>query len=95
MSALENKIQVVDALSNQVLFECSLDDADAAFKEAQSYEEFGLDIKIIAPTVTDSLAISLGLSDEDKERLRQSSIDEIADHDGGCCVGPDGKPNLQ
>jgi tRNA A-37 threonylcarbamoyl transferase component Bud32 len=79
------KILVRDVQTQQVLFECSIDQAETAGKFAAEMEEMGLDIEVITPTLTDTLSSSLGLSREALEEYKQSMEEEMEDHEGSCC----------
>jgi len=81
-----SQIQVIDALSNEILYECSLDQAEMAYSFASEMEEMGLDIKVISPTITQTLTDSLGMNHDEKEEYENSVIAEIHDHEGGCCT---------
>jgi hypothetical protein len=78
-------IKIIDRGTNQILFECPINESSRALREAAQLEEYGVDIQIISPSVTETLAEALGLSSEEREKLAQSSHDEIADHEGSCC----------
>ncbi|HXH75770.1 MAG TPA: hypothetical protein VNJ08_12425 [Bacteriovoracaceae bacterium] len=79
------KIRVVDVQSGQTLFECSLEDSDNAYKFAAQMEEMGLDIKVVSPTLTDTLSSSLGLSAQQTDEYRKSLDEEMEQHEGSCC----------
>lgn len=82
----QSQIQVVDNLSNEILYECSIEDSEKAYAFATEMEEMGLDIKIISPTITQTLTDSLGMSHDEKEEYENSVVAEIHDHEGGCCT---------
>ena len=90
-----SQIQVVDVLSNEILFECALDESDKAFSFATEMEEMGLDVKIINPTITQTLTNSLGMSHDQKEEYENSVVAEIHDHEGGCCTTEPDTSKLQ
>ena len=79
------KIRVVETETRQVLFECAIDDSEKAYQFAASMEEMGLSIEVLHPTLSDTLTQSLGLSNEDRQKYEASMIEEIEEHDGGCC----------
>jgi hypothetical protein len=81
-----SQIQVIDALSNEILYECSLQDSEKAYAFASEMEELGLDIKVISPTITQTLTDSLGMNHDEKEEYENSVVAEIHDHEGGCCT---------
>jgi hypothetical protein len=84
----KSKIKIVDSLNNEILKEFPMEDSQAAYEYAAQMEGYGLEIKIVSPTITETLAESLGLSADMKEDLRQSVIAELEEHDGSCCAGP-------
>lgn len=83
------KIQVLDIQTEQVLFECEIDQAEKAYAFAAEMEEMGLDIKVVNPTLADTLSSSLGLTGRALADYRESVEDEMEDHDGSCCVAKD------
>jgi hypothetical protein len=48
----------------------------------------GLDIKILAPTITQTLTDSLGIINDELEDYEQSVVAEMDDHEGSdsCCT---------
>ncbi len=82
------KVKIIDAASEETLFECSLEDMEVAYQQAAQYEEMGLDVKIIAPTITQTLTHTLGLSHDEEEEYQNSVVAEMEDHDGSCCAEP-------
>lgn len=83
------KIQVLDTQTEQVLFECEINEAEKAYKFAAEMEEMGLDLKVINPTLADTLSSSLGLSGKALADYKESMEDEMEDHDGSCCFTKD------
>lgn len=79
-------VKIIDLGTGQELYSCSLKELDQAYSRASEYESYGLDIKIDAPNITETLALSLGIDRETLERYRQSVTDEIHDHEGSCCA---------
>lgn len=79
------KIRVLDVQTGQSLFECPMDQSEKAYEFAARMEEMGLDVKVDAPTLGDTLSQSLGLSREAQEAYRQSMEEEIEQHEGSCC----------
>ncbi|EPZ50002.1 hypothetical protein M902_0451 [Bacteriovorax sp. BAL6_X] len=73
-----------------------MEDADRAYQKSEELEEMGLDIKLVIPSVSQTLIESLGASGETIEKLKEMMDEEIASHineeDGGCSIClPDGK----
>lgn len=83
------KVKVIDIQSEETLFECPVEDMDWAYQRASEYEDMGIDVKVIAPTVTQTLTNSLGMSADEEEDYQQSVVAEMEDHDGSCCVSPE------
>jgi len=86
------KIRVLDLQSGQTLFECSVQDSEKAYQFAAQMEEIGLELKVIIPTLSDTLSQSLGLTREQKLAYKTSLEEEMEDHDGSCCF-KDNDPN--
>lgn len=75
-------VKIIDNASGEVLFTCSLEQIEKAYTEASQYEDYGLDVRIEAPTLTQTLAKSLGIEGESWEKYHDSVIAEIHDHEG-------------
>ncbi len=74
------EVKVIDNLSDTILFECSIQDIELAYKKAEEYESMGLDVQIKAPSIPETLIKSLGASGKDIEELNKVLEDEIASH---------------
>ena len=81
----KSKIKVIDCLSNETLKEFSMEQSQEAYEYAAQMEGYGLEVNILGPTITETLANSLGLTADMQEEYAQSVIAELADHDG-CCT---------
>lgn len=84
----ELKVKIIDIQSQETLFECSVDEMESAYQQAAIYEEMGLDVKIIAPSITQTLTNTLGLTHDEEEEYQNSVVAEMEDHDGSCCAEP-------
>ncbi len=80
-------VKVLDE-QDQVLFQCSLDQAEKAWNYAKDMEALGISVKISSPSLPESLAKSLGGSEQELDTLRHELEDEIDSH-VGCCNQPD------
>lgn len=80
------KIQVLDVNTQQVLFETSLEHSEEAGRFAAEMEEIGLDVKIVTPTLAETLTNSLGYSQETMNDYLESMDHELEHHEGSCCV---------
>jgi len=91
---MSTRVQVIDNLSGQVLFETSMENIDQAYLKASEYEEMGLDVKVSAPGLTESLISSLGASEEEINAYKSSLEAEINSHNDefgdefGCALCP-------
>ncbi|MGE3609862.1 MAG: hypothetical protein AB7I27_09785 [Bacteriovoracaceae bacterium] len=88
------KIQVIDVETQQVLFECDINEAEKAYQFAAEMEEVGLDLRVRVPTLSDTLSEALGLSPSEKRDYQESLAEEIENHDGSCCFENTDKKNL-
>jgi hypothetical protein len=79
------KVKVIDQQTEQVLFECSIKDSEKAYKFAAEMEEMGLDVKVISPTLNETLSSSLGLTQEQIQTYNESVEEEMEGHEGSCC----------
>lgn len=86
------KIRVIDQQSGQTLFECSLQEIEKAYQFAAQMEEIGLDLKVMVPTLSQTLSSSLGLSRDEQLAYENSLEEEIENHAGSCCAS-DEDPN--
>jgi len=86
------KVKVIELESNDVLFTCESDEQEKAYAYAAQMEEFGLQVKVLSPSVFETLAFGLGVEGEELEEFVGSVTDELEDHAGrdscchrGCC----------
>jgi len=86
------KVKIIEKNSGQILFECPVEQSDFAYEKAAEFEELGLEIKLVHPSVNESLAQSLGVQGESLEDFEESLSEEIEGHDGSCCF--EDKKNL-
>lgn len=85
---MESKIKLLDSES-QLLYEFSMEDVEAAYAKAHELENMGIEITLEIPSLPETLASTLGMSQEDKEKLKSEIDDEIESHNekpicGGC-----------
>jgi hypothetical protein len=85
MEKSKPKILVKDIQTEQILFECEINESEKAYQFAAEMEEMGLDIKVFSPTLSETLSDSLGLTHEQLEEYKDSMEHEIESHDGSCC----------
>lgn len=85
MEKSKPKIFVKDVQTEQILFECELNESEKAYQFAAQMEQMGLDIKVVAPTLGETLSNSLGLTREQQEEYKESMEHEMETHDGSCC----------
>ena len=71
---------VVTDIENQELFSCGIEDIDKAFQFARQMEEMDIEVKVMAPSLPETLINALGSSEEDQEYLKKCIDDELADH---------------
>ena len=79
------QVKVIDKLSGEVLFGCSMEDRDKAYEFAAQMEAAGLDIEIISQSLNETLGRSLGMKEDDIELLNQTMEEEIDSHND-CCT---------
>lgn len=79
------KVKVVSVHTNEALFTCDMDQAEKAYQFMASMEELGLELKVITPTLSQTLTSALGLSIDEQTAYEDSLIEEIEQHDGSCC----------
>ena len=81
-------VKVVDS-EGQVLFECSVENIAKAYDYSLEMEKLGIDVRINAPSLPETLAQSLGTSDKNKQNLRDEIFKEIDSHNSPECCGPE------
>lgn len=83
-----SKIKLLDSES-QVLYEFPMEEAEAAYAKAHELEQMHIEVTLVSPSLPETLANTLGMSESDKEKLRSEIDDEIESHIekptcGGC-----------
>ena len=78
---IDGQIKVVEVQSGQELFCCSPGEAEKAFQYAKSMEQMGVEVSIVSPSVSETLAVELGVNEGDWGEYQQSMEDEIEYHD--------------
>ncbi len=58
----------------------NFENRDAAFDLACQLEEMGIEVKIVEPSLPETLIASLGASPSDKQTLKREIENEIDDH---------------
>mgnify|MGYP005696181431 CR=1 FL=1 len=81
---MENEVKVYDQCKEQVLFQCSMNELEKAYDYIRKMEELGIETILDTPSLPQSLANSLGVSNQEIEDLKQEIIDEVDSHDS-CC----------
>lgn len=74
-------IKILSKQDQNVLAEFSFDKLESAYKSALQYEDLGLDIELIIPGATTTLAQSLKVPQSQISRLAKEFDDEINDHE--------------
>ena len=86
---MTKKVKVIAVETEEILFETSIEQMSEAYEYAAKMEEIGIEVKLDAPTIADTLSDTLGLSIDDRHLLESSIEDEQYDHEGSCCAKPD------
>jgi len=94
---MSNIVRVIDNISGSVLFETSVEKIAEAYSFATMMEEEGLDIKIIAPGLAETLISSLGADDTEIQEYKKGMDEEIESHedDFGCAICPPTSSKIQ
>lgn len=79
-----SKVRVIEEQSDTILFECEMKDIEKAYQYAVELEGMGIDVKIQAPSLPESLGESLGVSSFELNRLKIEIQDEIDSHGQAC-----------
>jgi hypothetical protein len=80
---------VIDVQTGQTLLECGLDESEKAHHFAAELDLMGLEVKIINPTLSETLSHSLGLSHVQQKEYLDSLDEEMENHEGSCCIKKD------
>ena len=73
-------VKLIDQMTGTELFSCKISEIEQAYTKAQEYEEMGLDVKLVAPSIPETLIRSLGAGEKDIESLNSVLEEEIASH---------------
>lgn len=82
---MQTQMQVIDKNSGECLFECSMEKMEQAYDFAKLMEINGMNVEIRSPSITNTLAASLGIMGSEADEFEQSVEEEMEDHDGRCC----------
>ena len=88
---MSSVVKIIHIDSEEVLFTCTLDEVEKAYRMFDEYEKMGLEVKLIVPSTPETLIDQLSVTDEEKEVYRKSLHDEIDSHnedDDSCCYQP-------
>lgn len=88
---MSSTIKILDKNSMSILFECDIKDIELAYKKAEEFEGFGIDVLLKAPSLPETLLRTLGGSDESILELNSMLEDEIKSHineEAGCSICP-------
>jgi hypothetical protein len=78
---MSKQVKVIDNLSSTILFETSLQNISEAYSFATLMENEGLDIRIQAPGLPETLIYSLGANKEDLAEFSEMLNEEIEAHE--------------
>ena len=79
------KIKILDKQTQHILFECGIHEIDNAYAQASLFEEMGLDVIVVVPTLGESLSRSLGHGPQVTAGYIESLNEEMDQHEGSCC----------
>ena len=79
---IDSLVKVVEPRSGEVLLQCGVEEEALAYQFAREMEQMGVEVKIIAPSVSQTLASGLGVNAKEWQGYQRSMDQEIADHDG-------------
>ncbi|MAE58592.1 MAG: hypothetical protein CME69_06905 [Halobacteriovorax sp.] len=73
-------VKLIDQMTGTELFSCDISEIEKAYAKAEEYEEMGLDVKLVAPSIPETLIKSLGAGESDINKLNETITEEIASH---------------
>ena len=90
---MSNQVRIIDNISGSILFETTHEKISDAYSFAAMMEEEGLDIKIDAPGLAETLISCLGADAEEIANFKKSMDEELEAHsdDLGCAICPPSK----
>ena len=78
-------IELREKKTGIVLASGQVDDLHLLHAQALSLEEMGLEVELIQPSVSESLAIGLGLNEHEIKDFQSSMREEVEEHEGISC----------
>lgn len=87
---MKNQVQVIDNISQSVLFQTTLININQAYAFATLMEEEGLDISIVSEGLPETLIKCLGADENALKEYKESLEEEINSHEdcSGCAIIP-------
>lgn len=80
-------VKIIEITEEQVLHSYTMNELEKAYEQAAKLEEMGIEVKVIAPSAPETLAMALGSSEDELNELKESINHEISEHDLEDCVG--------
>ena len=74
-------IEIREKNTQEVLFKGDFESLDRAYQLAAELEKMGAEIELIIPSAPKSLALALGMGQDEEEGLDQSILHEIESHE--------------
>ena len=83
---MDSTIKIIDKLSNQTLYQFSMENIEKAYQKAAQLEEMGIDFVISIPSTAQTLLQSLGADQFTINYLKEEIDNEIDSHnEDSCC----------
>lgn len=79
---MQTLIRLIERNSGDLLAEYQFDESDKAYNYASILEQEGLEVDIRFPTITETMANSLGVKGEREKEYEESIEEELSAHDG-------------
>lgn len=79
---MDKNVKVIETQTGETLFSCTMEELESAYNYASSVEKMGIEVKVSTPTITQTLADSLRIPEEQQMEYQASVDEELHDHDG-------------
>ncbi|MBT3585210.1 MAG: hypothetical protein HN509_09895 [Halobacteriovoraceae bacterium] len=85
---MSKNILIVDT-NAEVLFQFPVNEIERAYVKALELEDMGIEFELNIPSLPETLANSLGASDQERLQIRAEIEEEIAGHNSPTCSSDD------
>jgi len=84
-----SRLIIKDKQGHQILYTFPLEDQELAFEKMIELESMGLEVELISPGLSQTLALALGHDEETSQKYQEDLQLEFEQHGDSCCVSSD------